>query len=231
MAIALVSEQRMRQLIRDAQELKQRSGIPPIDPRRPVSGIADGIPFYNGDSITIPPYSIVRVDNTVTRDDLPICNVKRPDTTFGMDYLVNGPAEVAAGELGVAQNGPLVKFAYNGSTPTTKTTYGPKPSQFTGELGFPALVRVIGTVDTTAKWAYGLLLSPITTLLGKATGSISGASSGTSYRIYGGTAGSESDCGFTTVPTAYNKGATAIANNDWVWLEFTNNAWYIGKIC
>lgn len=159
----------------------------------------------------------------------PIIKIGKPSTTFGL-YVCNGGIAVPDGEYGICYDVGDVEFLYNTGTPAKEEGFGPTVSQWYWTKGNTAAITCYGKLDSTLKIAYGTLV-PIRACLGKATGAIAATSSGTNYRFYGGTAGSESDIGWTTVPTAYNKGATAIANNDWVWLEFTNNAWYIGKIC
>lgn len=197
-----------------------------------------GLQFYNDTSETVPAYACMRITGFTDSDGetggtagkgSPIIKIGKPDTTFGL-YVVNGGIDVATHEYGICYDVGDVEFLYTSTSPSRGDGFGPTVGQWYWTKGNPCGIICYGSLDDTLKIAYGTL-TPMRTLLGKATGAIGATSHSTNYKIYSGSPGSEADCGFTTVPEAYNKGATAIANNDWVWLEFTNNAWYVGKIC
>ena len=205
---------------------------PPVPGRQPsrAGELNDGVWCINDPGEQIPPMSIACADTLKADLDYGGMKLKKPGTTFRKRLIITGESYVESGKPLWFPSQRFYRVKYDSGTPAPDEGWGPKPGQWTISKGFPGCT-ICGILDATNKIALVSLDSPIVTLLGKGTGAIGAASSGTNYRIYGGTAGSEADCGFTTVPTAYNKGATAIANNDWVWLEFTNNAWYIGKIC
>ncbi len=147
---------------------------------------------------------------------------KAVSTTFRRRYaLAAEPIEEDA--IGAAWvRGPAV-LRYAGSAPSAEAGFGPKPSTVTLEPGYPCFAAIDGVIDSSEKLA-GCTLSPITTLLGKTTGAITGGTSTTTaYQIWVGTSGSETNGGWTTVPGAISR--VSIGSGKFVKLTFVNNGW------
>lgn len=219
-------ESGVRRIVKSVRQIENASQQSP-QPFNPMvsSGTSETwIECKNNAGETIPAYSVVSLTTGTTVSGRKVPYAVKPSTTFYPLHGFTVPMDVAtSGQVGVIHETGLVK--YDTGTPVTGEGWGIKPGQYTLSKGYPG-ARCIEVVDSTNKIMRAQFL-PITTLLGKTTGSVSGGSSTTSYRIYGGTAGSEADLGWTTVPTAYNRTGTTIATAKWVQLEWINNTWYI----
>ncbi|MGD9648377.1 MAG: hypothetical protein AB7U73_21885 [Pirellulales bacterium] len=225
MTIGLYTDRTARGILRQLQELRQRVGIGRPD-RPPPVVLDDGLTFKNTSATTIPPYGLVRVDDELEFNDTRIYEGKYPDTTWGDEWLINGPDEVAQNDFGTAQAGPIVTFLFDTGTPAAKAIYGPKPGQAGASLGFPALLKVIGVYDQTAKLCRGRLLhgGVITTLLGKTTAAAAASTPTTDWIILAETAsGTNSDAGFTTVPSAVSR--VAIDDDKEIEVTMLGNGW------
>jgi hypothetical protein len=133
------------------------------------------------------------------------------DATFSPRIAI-AAEPIPDGKIGLAYVGGMCLVRYTGSAPSVGDGLGPKPSQATLAIGYPCFGTVEAVIDTTEKLVQ-CRLQPISTLLCKPTGAVSANTPTTSYKIYAGTPGSESDSGFTTVPSAVSR--TAIASGKW----------------
>ncbi len=164
-----------------------------------------------------PAFGLFQLDSKTVANRLGYHVAVRPSTTFKRDFAVNNPLPVSAQAYGLcATQGADLIVAYDSGTPAYGETWGFKPGQFTASKGFPGLV-CRGVFDSTNKWMYADI-EPILSLLAKSTATISPGST-TDYKIYVGTAGSEADGGWTTVPSAYYRGTGDIDAG--LWCELT----------
>lgn len=178
-------------------------------------------PFKNTGSSTIPAFGLVviKTASVVTRGRGRL-QCDQPGTTFYRQFAVNGPTSVSAGKNGVCTRSSPCLCAYDSGTPAIGEGWGLKPSQSTASKGFPGLT-IEGIFDSTNKIALVSLESPITHMIGKTTGAITGGtSSTTSYRIYSGAPFNGSDAGFTTVTAAYSK--VDIDSGLWIRITYLN---------
>ena len=178
---------------------------------------------YNDSGETIPPYAIMLHDSEVKDEDnlLLFIKVKKPDTTWG-SYLVNGPNAIESAAMGRAQGTRYGRLAYDTGTPVKNEGYGPKPGQWTASKGHPCLAVSQGIVQATSKWVDVQFL-PITTLLGQTTDAVTANTPTTDYIILAGTAGAETDAGFSTVPSAVC--AISLESDTKVVLVWLDNQW------
>lgn len=230
MPVTLLTDTTARQLLRDVQRLKQQIALRDAQRSSPVFIEPEGPTFYNSGAMTVPAYGLARIDDSFTFQNVPIAACKAGDDTWSDSWLVNGPRAVEAGDIGTAQAGPVVIFAYDTPTPAAKDIYGPKPDQATASLGYPALLRVIDVLDADLNLARGLLLDSPITLLGKTTAAVSAgamATDGSDWIIWHGTIGSGGDAGFTTLPAA--EAAIDIADETFFLLHRVNGAWVAGE--
>lgn len=193
------------------------------------------IGFRNDDAATLPGMSIACISGAEFKDNELILILEKPGTTFRNFCAITEPVDCAASGYGRCAIGGIVPVKYDSGTPAFDEGWGFKPSQWTISKGFFGCCRVMKLLDSTEKIAAVALTSQLTAFLGKVQASIaSGATTSTTassgYKIFTGTTGSETDAGFTTVPAAYNRG-TALVANDYIWGQYVNNAWHIGKIC
>ena len=227
--IGLFTEARAKWVVRELTKLiQQNAGGGGIGERRLYLPSDDGITFQNTGSTTIGAYQLCRVDSTVMQQGFPIPTCKAVDTTFANTYLVNGPQAVEQNDLGTAQKGPVVKFAYDTGSPAAKAVYGPKPSQGTASLGFPGLLHVIGIHDSTNKIAKGFL-TPIVSLLGKASGAISARSGTTpgsgSLEIWVNLSSTLTDAGFADLAIK-SLSQTAGTSGAYIGASFRQGEWW-----
>lgn len=166
-----------RYVLRKLDEFEQRiGGARAPDQRRSQVNIEEGITFQNTGSTKITAYGLMRVDSSVGFGGIPIPTCKAPDGTYGKTWLVNGPDDVVAGDIGTAQRGPIVTFAYDSGTPTSGDFYGAKPSQCQASKNYSDLLEVIDVLLASQKLARGFL-HRVTTLVGKADSNIAAIAS------------------------------------------------------
>ena len=185
--------------------------------------------FRNDSDYTCPRGGCLRITGMTTTGSIggqatdlgePVLTCTRPDATFGQ-YVISAN-EVASGAYGKCYDMGDVLFSYTTGTPALNEAFGPKPSNFGLFVGFPGLIHCYGRKNATQLLAYGHL-TPVTTMLGKSVTALVAATSyttSTNIKIYGGTFGSEADCGFTTMPTMRSR--TAIASGKWIKLTLIN---------
>jgi hypothetical protein len=187
-------------------------------------------PFINIFSETIPAWGVVTIADDVDAFDSKAVGglylATQPDTTFGR-YAINGPTEVPTNKSGFLRFSGEALCLYEdpgfGFHPALGEGYGPKPGSFALAKGYPSLCVSHGSIKEDARLLQGTL-SPITTLLGKTTGAITGGTSTTTaYDIRVGTSGSETDGGWTTVPGAISR--VDIDDDKFVKLTWVNNGW------
>lgn len=113
------------------------------------------IAFRNDTGETVPAFGIVRVVGYVSAFERDVLTVGKPASTLG-DFLVNGPRDVANGEVGQAQVTQVVKVLYDiGDTPTAGQSYGVDGFRARSFSSGKPLVQVIihGIADATNKLA------------------------------------------------------------------------------
>lgn len=187
---------------------------------RPPRGPADEIYFLNDASETVPAHGIIRVTGATLLGDQNLLLGDKPSTTLSRLYLVNDCLDVPQDEIGRAfLSLPKLALYDTAATPAYGEGWGPKPSEWKLFKGYPGFT-ILGNHASGSVLAEGGRLDK---LLGKTDAAHAKAASGT-VSVYIGTAGSESDS--TINVTAYNKFA-AVATTKWVWVEWSNNSWYL----
>lgn len=224
----------------DAEELllllKERRGRGPVgqigkaNPAAPVHH-EEGEEFVNDSGETIPALSIACLDTFGSHLIYGAPKVVKPGTTFRNQLIITGQTAVADGTRGFFRHQVYYKVKYDSGTPARGEGWGVKPGQWTISKGFPGCT-IVGVVDSTNKIARVSLESPITQLYCKCTSAMTGGAvaTGNKYNIMCGAADSETDSGFSSVPDVFIPGGD-IAVDDFLWLTWTNNSWYGGKIC
>lgn len=162
-------------------------------------------PFENWSGETIPAYAVMAVVDTVYTEGIPFFKVEKPSTTFRPRYVFNGPRPIRStmgsqkGRGSCYERGMLRCKYESGATPVNGKAYGPKPGSWELWEGFPSCIHVEGVLDADKKWLIGLL-SPITSLLCKATADLSAGPVSSNFQIWKGTMASGANAGFTTLP-------------------------------
>lgn len=148
------------------------------------------------------------------------------DATFSRRYAITFQP-IPDGDMGPAVISGMCPVRYTGTAPSQGDGMGPKPSQATAEKGFPSFITVHDVVDTTEKLVLGTL-SPITTLLCKATAALSAGAVSSNFQIWSGTMASGSNAGFTTLPTI--EIGVPIDSGLFFHASWTNNGWIGGPL-
>lgn len=155
--LAVFDEQTARDMLAAFKHL-QASGLLEPDlkareqrgnPGKTVTHQQPPIFVRNDSGLTIPPYSFMQPTGTVNvTDSFSYVTVKQPidSTIFRCPLLFNGIYEIANGEYGVAQNGPVYSLKCE-TIPVLGDRMGPTTGEWLGFLG--AMYTVIGE-DTTA---------------------------------------------------------------------------------
>jgi hypothetical protein len=128
------------------------------------------VAFYNDSGETVPAYGIVRVQGYLSAFDRNVLKVRKPgvaSTGPGSWYMANGPREVAVGEYGLLQTGPLVQLLYHTSdSPGIRDWYGidgfRARSYPNGQPHFQVLIEDV--IDATNKLAWARLI-PFSSLM------------------------------------------------------------------
>jgi hypothetical protein len=95
--------------------------------------IAPPIYFVNLSSHTVPPYGCIQVNGVQEIGSQNYLQIARPfDYTNSVmaPFLLNGPYEVEAGDLGVAQSGPIFRALTDGTSYACGTRLGPAVDSF-----------------------------------------------------------------------------------------------------
>lgn len=129
---------------------------------------SDAVPFRNDYAGTVPAYGIVAVTGSATVNEAEYFTVDRPDATFRVRYLVNGPEAVAVSGYGLGHWLDKARdVAYDDSfTPAVGQEWGVWPDSFLltlGGLGFDIQSAGDGTKVKAIQ-------RTVTTLLGKLYG-------------------------------------------------------------
>lgn len=138
------------------------------------------IAFYNDSAETIPAFGIVRVQGYVSAFDRNVLKVRKPGVGSsgpGSWYMANGPRDVAVGEYGLLQSGPLVQVLYHsGDSPGVRDWYGidgfRARSYPDGQPHFQVLIEDV--IDATNKIAWARLLPFSSLMIQAPVGGISG---------------------------------------------------------
>lgn len=111
------------------------------------------LPFKNNSGETIPPFSIMQVDEWTESNDRDYFRVRKPDGN-GKTYLFNGPINVAEGHDGWGSRAVGIQASYNISdgTPVVNQEWGPVSGSWllgSGSGGFYIVgdVAVMGSVN------------------------------------------------------------------------------------
>jgi hypothetical protein len=165
------------------------------------------------------PYSVVLITSaSLTTNGDAQYTVRQPNaasTDFNWNgYLITGPWKIGIGGRGIATNlaePGLVRYDSSG-TPAIKDVWGPKHGQWTlskNYCGFEIVggnTTASGNAVTLARW-----IGVNEVLIVNGSGGDYAADSGPStYKVYGGTAGSEADTGMTL--SCYNKTSISFKN-------------------
>lgn len=164
-------------------------------------------PFHNASGEAIPPFSVLKITGTSSRNGSKIYEVTKPDTTFERRYLISGPYITAIGGYGSANDGRFVDIEVDYTS--AAKNYGASPGSW--KLVYQRYGFELIDTPTSSK-SYRAIHDPIDFVMGKATSSISAGSTGT-MKIYVAptTAGPWSDI---TVSHDFLDGGTAIASGD-----------------
>lgn len=161
------------------------------------------------------------------------------------NYIVNGAQDVTPGNTGNAQTGRIKRVSTSSMSDPAARGMGPSPLSVDGavHLGYPGFITVSrpytwrDTEDSSLVFGgvtcINVVDEPITKLLVKLTADVANnaATTASGYTIMvSSTQGSESDGGWTTVPTAYNRTGTTIKNNTYCWSNWVNNGWDLTPI-
>ena len=135
--------------------------------------VDDAVQFRNDHaSETMPAYGVGRIIGETDVGGVTTTLISKPDTNFTREYLINGPADVAAGATGFGylMDGRKVRVLYNSSsgTPAVGVGWGPKPGQWSIERLYYGFT-IFGNNDTTNLVTYAKAY-PINLLKGKTSG-------------------------------------------------------------
>lgn len=198
-----------------------------------LDGAADLVLYKNTSTYTVPANGVVAITG-ITRDanghtqSRNLYTIERATTTLRRGFVVNSYAAVPDGAVGVgrlATHRPAEALRASG-TPAHGEGWGVQPNTFTLSKGWPGFVADGFNSDHSLAV---VRQESIVQLLGKTTASVASASSTTSYKIYTGTTGSETDSGLTP-PSAYNRTGKPIDANCWVVLRWINNGWELAPL-
>jgi len=116
------------------------------------------ITFYNNSGETIPPYSIVELqEGGQIGDNIPYVKAVKP-TANGDKYGVNGAVQVESKKYGQAYVSGKCWFAYDTGTPAIGDKYGPDTGLWPATLdGIPGFIECLGIIDSTNKFALGVI--------------------------------------------------------------------------
>lgn len=170
----------------------------------------------NGTGSVIPPFSLVLNNGITTSGDELVFTVIQPNnssTDFNWNqYLVTGPFAIGAnsGNEGLATCLTAPGYMrYDTGTPAVKEVWGPKHAQLTASKNYFGFEILGGNTTwqsntiTVARW-----IGVNEVLVKNGSGGDYSAGSGPStYKVYIGTAGSETDSGMTL--SCYNKSSVA----------------------
>lgn len=221
-------ETSLKRLIRSVLHTERAARVSPGSQGYGVPTDETWHPFKNDYSGTIPGYGVIEVEALTAVDggQVTYYSATRPGLEYGKRYAVNSPQPVTAGGAGLCRFfGPCTIAYESGAEPVIEEGWGIKPNQFTLAKGYPCTTIVDGIVYSAGRLLKGSFDQPSVALI-RFTGSVSNNTSTTSYKIYAGTMGSESDAGFTTVPSARNRTGARV-NNDWAVLHRINDGWEI----
>lgn len=146
------------------------------------------------------------------------------DTTFAIGYAVMyGP--LPEDEIGRAYVSGMCPMRYTGTTPTRGDYIGPKPSSASMEIGYPGFAEVSDVVDSDDPKLVQATIRGITTLLCKATATLSAGPVSSNYQILAGTPASNSNSGFTVLPQLHL--GVSIDNGKIFLAHWVNSCWVV----
>jgi hypothetical protein len=184
------------------------------------------VPFRNDSGEAVPAYALLRVTGMASVEGKNIHTISKPDATYRLRYLVNGPVEWGIGKQGWGYwlwHADYVLYD-TGATPAYGETWGPEPSSWTIKKDAPGFLIQGGNTGTGATSRTIAIQDVPQHVFGKADAAIANAASGT-VRIYGGTQGSETDTGLT-IASCYNYGPD-IADEANVWVGWLGGKAYV----
>jgi hypothetical protein len=181
------------------------------------------VPFTNVSGETIPAFAAMAIIGLVHENGIAFLECGKPSTTFVREYAVNNMFDVPAGLRGTCFRAGDLRVLYDADAPAAGEGWGPKPAQWSLSRGYPGF-SIQGIVDSQHRLAK-TFIEPIDQVLIKTTAPVAAGATTADYRVYAGTFGSETDAGFTTVPTASNRTGQSLAIDEWGWLAWTGGGW------
>ncbi len=141
--------------------------------------------------------------------------IAKPSTTFGREYLVNGPTQVLAGGYGTGYQSGDVPALYDTGTPANGQGWGPKPGQWSLSRYYPVtgIVSGVASADDSILVATWRMIGPTR---GK-TASIHAVDASGVINVYSGAPASEAIITGMTV-TCWNRFAT-LQSGAWVYFD------------
>jgi hypothetical protein len=180
----------------------------------------------NASGEAIPFGACMRVTTTTIVNNCIVATVAKPDTSFRRSYLVNCGQTINAATDARGWGTRLFEdgLVLCTGTPTVGSEWGPEPSSWTLKQDYPGFLITGGTQTVGGNTCVAAIQVSLAELLVKnASGGDYGAGSGPStYKIYVGTPGSETDSGMTI--SAYNKSSIAFKDG-----KFGAIGWLNGK--
>lgn len=115
------------------------------------------IPFKNVDGSSAPPCAVLEVTGSVIEDGVALLTCRRPGSTLGSQYAINGYVRVEAGATGVCYREGDISVAFDSGAPAAGEGWGPRSGQWTASRGYPAIVTAHGVRHAGAKIMHGAL--------------------------------------------------------------------------
>lgn len=229
----MVRKQLKAFLPQDAARIMQATEIVLGSPGRPIKtppgkyiAPPHGIRFRNDSGESMPAWAVGAITGYETADDENyfFAVVEKPGTTLRRQHVINtSPAAIEDGEYGFCEFSDTYRIAHDTSwAPATGESGGPKPGSWLLWKGYPAICNVIGRANAARYLLLGTL-SPITTLLCKATADLSSGAVSSNYKIWKGTIASGADSGFTTLPSIELQSDKE--TDDYFVAHWINNGW------
>lgn len=188
-----------------------------------------GIPFRNDAEEDVPAYAIMKITDSIAKDDhQPFALViGKPDENWAGLYLVNGPRAIASGFYGTGYfymgDYPEQYALYNTAlTPLPGESWSPVPDSWLLHKNGPGFF-ILGGADGTKVNVIQKIPGQI--LVKNDTGSPIGAGGTGTVAVFGGPSGSESDSGFN-IPI-YNRSSVSWANGKYGFVEIVNGQAYV----
>lgn len=159
-----LSENAVRKLAEDHRRLEQlyfnlRSQVA----ARPAWDLPEPpLMVFNNNAAAIPAFGLIGCASDSLTGLRPIIIGDQPTGSSAQAILVNGPDPIKPNGTGPVQRGPIVQFLYDSSaTPAANDVWGPKSGQWTATKNGPNVLTAIGLLNSTNKYALGMLGKPV----------------------------------------------------------------------